>query len=275
MHCFAWEGFTLMDQEVITWNDYKNWITGLVKEKMSFFCRGQANQDWKLQTSFHRSAKHNDITLLQYLDSIIPEVHYHICAVRDELIDLRNEQEFGAFLALLQHHGFPTPLLDWTLSPYMAAYFAYREVNDVAPQSENVKVFIFDYLDWKTRFQQPLNLRETAVQYVSVLRPYAKYNPRLIPQQGVFTVTNVDDMAAYIYERGVEVKKTFLYTALLSPTVMKELNLMGINEMTLFPGINGICHALKTQFFSPESVGLTFKEIVDLMSKSHNQGNQK
>lgn len=261
-----------MTERVLRWPEYKELISELVKDNKNYYCRGHANDHWKLQTSFHRAASGNGITLPQYLDSLIPEVHYHISAIRDEIIDLRNEQEFGAFLALIQHHGFPTPLLDWTVSPYIASYFAFREVDDNYPSSENVKIYIFDYLEWMREFEQILNLRDTTKKYVSVIRPYAKFNPRIIPQQGSFTVSNVDDMEEYMLARSAEINKTFLYTVLLSvkekPAVLKELNLMGINEMTLFPSIDGICRALKTQFFSTETVGPTFKEMMELIEKT-------
>jgi hypothetical protein len=235
-------------------------------------CRGHANESWTLQTSFHREANRYGITLPQYLDTVIPEIHFHISAICNEIIDLRKEEEFGAFLALIQHHGFPTPLLDWTLSPYIATYFAFKEVNDQLPASEHVKVYIFDYIEWTRTFHQPLNLRDMVISYVSVIRPYVRFNPRIISQQSAFTVTNVDDMEAYILERSNEGKKNFLYTALLSvkekPHVLRELNLMGINEMTLFPSIDGVCRALKSQFFSADTVGPTFKELLEVVNKT-------
>ncbi|MFA5780071.1 MAG: FRG domain-containing protein [Elusimicrobiota bacterium] len=241
-----------MNEKVFTWNDYKTFVAAIIQQSNSIFCRGQADSAWKLRTSFHRVA--DTITLPQYLDKILPEVQYNICAVYDDLTDLKSENEFASFLALVQHYGFPTPMLDWTFSPYIAAYFAYREVNDTVPQSENVKVYLFLYDAWLEEFPQPpFNLRET-IEFIGVLRPFAKYNPRIIPQQSGFTVTNVDDMEAYINNK----KEGFLHSVLLpvkeKPMVMKELNLMGINEITMFPSIGGICRELKTRFFSPNSL---------------------
>lgn len=43
------------------------------------------------------------------------------------------------FLAHLRYQGFPSPLLDWTGSPYVAAYFAFAR----AQRSERVSIYVF------------------------------------------------------------------------------------------------------------------------------------
>ena len=259
---------------VQTWKEYKDWVSKVIKNKREHYYRGQMDSSWKLQTTFHREAALLSISLDRYLNEILPAIHYYICAWRNEIINCQDPNEFGAFLALLQHHGFPTPLLDWTLSPYIAAYFAFKEIDDKSPQCDNVKIFIFDFQGWQKSFQQPLNIRETKIAYVSILMPYARFNPRIIHQRGAYTVTNQNDMGAYIIKRSKEVGKTFLSSFTLSvkerTDVMRELSLMGINEMSLFPGLDGICKTMREWYFSKDQVGLTqaeIKSIIDMLLK--------
>lgn len=244
----------MSENQIDSWKKYKEWVGTVIENKKDYYYRGQMDPRWKLQTTFHRYADDLKMNLSDYLDYMIPEVHYHISAIYNEVIDLQNPVEFGSFLALLQHHGFPTPMLDWTLSPYIAAYFAFREIDDKSPQCDNVKIFIFDYQEWIATYKQPLDFRDISSNYVSVIRPFSKYNPRMIPQRGTYSATNLSDMEKYLLQCSTQAKKTFLYTVTLPvyerTRVMRELSLMGINEMTLFPGLDGLCSTFKEQFFS-------------------------
>ena len=190
------------------WADYKNWVETVIVVKKDYFYRGQRDPSWKLQTTFHRYASDLGLTLIDYLDRVIPEIHYYVSAYHNEIFNLQIPEEFGVFLAILQHHGFPTPLLDWTLSPYIAAYFAFRNVDDKKPQADHAKI--------------------------------------------LYTVT------LPVFEK---------------PKVMRDLNLMGINEMTLFPGMDGLCRTMRDQFFSRDIIGFgtSSRGLIDALIKAKNK----
>lgn len=263
---------------ISTWKDYKEWISNIIKSRKSYYFRGQRDATWKLQTSLHREIENKNlpITLEYYNNNILPVVNYYISAWRDEIINLQDPQLFASFLSLLQHHGFPTPLLDWTMSPYIAAYFAFKDIDDSDPQCDNIKIFIFDYLDWEASFVPIYDIKDQR-QFVTSLIPYAKFNPRLIHQRGACTVTNTSDTGAYILKRSKEIGKNFLYEFVLSVKekrdVMLELDLMGINQMSLFSGIDGICRTMKDWFISKDQIGPTpaekarFREALSLLLK--------
>ncbi len=238
------------DNPLETWQQFKSHVESTTRANKSYWYRGQVDATWGLKTTFHREADRTGMTLPSYLSLIEGELHYQLCSRLNERLRTEDPFEFASYLALLRNHGFPTPMLDWTLSPYIGAFFAFRECVMSKPACGRVRIFAFDGDAWVKTYQQSKDLR-LQTPHVSVIRPYAKYNPRQLAQNTVYTVTNISDVTAHLLKH----KKTedFIYSVDL-PTdiwkdVMRELDLMGINEMTMFPDMDGLCREMKKKYF--------------------------
>ncbi len=77
----------------------------------------------------------------------------------------------------------------------------------------------------------------------------------MVPQQAKATLTNIDDIESYIVAMGVLNKKEYLMAVDLPladrAQALSDLNLMGINAGSLFPGIDGTCEAMRYRNFEP------------------------
>jgi hypothetical protein len=178
-------------------------------------------------------------------------LHRALSSRTKHFFDLDRPPQLGAFLNLAQHHGFPTPLLDWFYSPYVAAYFAF---SGISPKSAtgNVRIFCLDRNALVTQTFQFQHLTYT-FPHLSILEALALENDRAVPQQGLLTLTNLQDIEAYLDVIEKRIGKQVLTVIDLPKSehleVMADLRLMGITRSSLFPGIESICLDTRDKLF--------------------------
>jgi FRG domain len=235
--------------EVNSWAAFKSYVIGLDHRRYIF--RGQLNS-LRLRTGFHRTGRAD---LIRFLTQDIPTLHRHLSQRTTHIFNLGIAEHNGAFFNLVQHHGYPTPLLDWTYSPYVGAFFAYQKVKNSeahkATADDNVRVFIFDQMQWRSTYNQIPKVTSCPPHF-SIQEFIAIDNERLIPQQSISSITNIDDIESYIRSKETPERRYLQVIDLpLSerPHVMRELSVMGITAGSLFPGLDGACEELKERNF--------------------------
>jgi hypothetical protein len=246
-----------MIEKIYTWTEYKLFVQDAILYNFRHIYRGQSNSNHKLITSFHRLAGNADMEA--YYSGVLPMMAERIEAITGKKWNLENNIEFASFLSFLQHHGFPTPLLDWTFSPYIATYFAFEGINDTDPETEFVTIYMFDRNLWVSDYPQ---IRDIKVKepHVSVIEPHTGSNINCLIQQGTFTFTNQYDIEGHIALCGKQKQHDYLFIIKISckekPNVMKELKLMGITAMSLFPDVYGVCKYGKEETFAKQFVNM-------------------
>jgi hypothetical protein len=231
------------------WESFKEHVNRL--EGRRFLFRGQ-NKPWRMRTSFHRTGRAD---IIRFVNEDIQALHRHLSARTKHVFNLDIGNENGAFFNLVQHHGYPTPLLDWTYSPYVAAFFAYRSISkekaaEAAPE-EKVRILVLDEVQWKSDWRQIPSLMGADLN-LSIQEFIAIENERMIPQQAASTLTNIDDVESYILSKESDGKR---YLAAIDlpvkdrDKVVQELRYMGITAGSMFPGLDGACEELKERNF--------------------------
>jgi len=155
-------------------------------------------------------------------------------------------------LALAQHHGLPTRLLDWTYSALAALYFTVKEppYKDKKNKQHHGVVWLLspDVDDFRTDTEEfgPLSNKITKIFRPKII------SRRISAQAGAFTVHKINTNGKAIkFENNSKFKKKLLKIVIppeLFPRIRNRLNMLGVNSATLFPDIDGLCSHLQWRY---------------------------
>lgn len=210
--------------------------------------RGQSSSNWSLQTTLERyvggaySQKKYEKLLYKFWCAVnsFTDKRWDFKtgttskAGSDLFFDIGNYE----FLVYARHHGFPSPLLDWTKSLYVALYFAFADCNEKSGE----KVAIFSYIEslkggMKTGWVGNAKI-DLLGPYVSTHKRHfmqqAQYTCAIKPEENQWTYVSHEDVLASQGNSDQDVIYKLLLPSSIKLDVMRELSKMNINAFTLF-----------------------------------------
>lgn len=237
-------------KEIVTITDYVQLIEAIKNEnendgnKADLIFRGQQSDQELLPRLARLKLKGNienieRLMLEEFKRGILP------------LCEFKPENNWD-LLALAQHHGLPTRLLDWTYSSLVALWFTVKVPAKMdkngKPLDGVVWVLRPEVSDFKTNTEKidPLTNEITKIFRSTVI------SRRISAQSGLFTVHKINEGGRIVkFESHRSFSKKL--TKVIIPhnqfaTLRKHLHIMGVNSASIFPDIDGYCRHLEWRY---------------------------
>jgi len=253
------------------------WNPSLRRYRSTFAFRGMGLEEHDLRTALNRRAAHQPTLERDLLRA------FRKYAFRDAVSD-----SVWHWLALAQHHGLPTRLLDWTYSPLVAMHFAtanpaysardaviwcvdYAATNRALPEQvrqaladEGADVFTAEVLASVARTLAELD-RLSKEPFVVFFEP-PSLDERIINQFGLFSLMSSarGRLDLWLADHPGTARKV-LIPAALKREVRDKLDQANITERVLFPGLDGLCRWLQ-RYYDPAPARAGEREVETMHS---------
>lgn len=277
---------TIKEIELYDLDEFWNLISpiGLFLKNMGApIFRGQANANWSLTPSVFREDIHNKydnlgrdqthvekIIFYEYF-MLLDFVHYMDdmgYLIPGDDYDFRRSIDFDNFtnnhgidatgwpasqyfplLAIAQHHGMPTRLLDWTRSSIVGAYFAASQLLNMSEKPEKMVLWV-----------APSEKFHLFNGRVNLIKMPGSTSANLAAQKGVFVVSsgnyrmdrntkfNIDEIKNELNdlfdgEESFDAYKIII-PAKLAGDLLIRCNKFGVSAASLFPNLDGAAKAV-------------------------------
>lgn len=263
--------FNVRKERVSSWEDLVRHMDPIPRRLF----RGQSSAGWELETTLERACNRIDRDLGRadarekaLLREFKRRYHHHST-------DAPHDDDDLEWLSLMQHHGAPTRLLDWTYSLPIAAFFAVRSANPREPaivwcmdedwcrhESRLAMRRVGEDADYvtgpvegfpKTAFRAVFMDPPAIWDGVAIVNPF-RLNLRLAQQQGVFTAPGnvrksyMDNLVS-LSGWNDKVEKLVISPDAFKP-ILSHLTRHNVTNASLFPDLDGFAEGLG--IFHPE-----------------------
>ena len=248
--------------ELADWSEFYALMARDFADSPSYVFRGQADAAWKVESSLdrwerlHSGAKDGSAPRPPVSRDV------HLRAFRQATraispVELQKDDEPLAW-ALAQHHGLRTPLLDWSLSPFVALYFAFEDEYLIDPEAgtqprlvEPAQRAVFALSTRAIARGADVRGRQNTIP--RVYSPSGPVSQRLLAQSSLFLMMPQNtDLESWIAGNLAHAKsckgdprdRAAVLRKITIPSqgrreCLKMLNKMNINRLTLFPDLDG------------------------------------
>ncbi|ELI0637504.1 FRG domain-containing protein [Vibrio harveyi] len=255
-----------------TWNEFKDYVSKNFSDELGVIFRGQRDSSWGIESTLTRLAKNTRSELTGYqLESL--QLENFILKARGLRGSNPAKLEPLEYWALGQHYGLATPLVDWTESLYIAAYFAFEQPDESSTGFRSIFVLDRVGLENDPKFEK--------VPSVSFYEPIQDDNKRIISQAGLFTVVPTWKNLTDVLQKCNLSKKYLIKLNIPDDEryqVIADLRMMNIHGLSIYPDLHGaasVSNSLLETKAENHRMAVTMEKLSRSLKKSEEKRRRK